>query len=240
MENGIIIPVVPNLLSIVVPTYNEGENVVRLAGCLADVMKDRSYELIYVDDSTDDTPFILDRLAASNPRVRFVRRTNERGLGTAVVKGFEACRGKIIAVMDADMQHPPELLPVMLKAIDANADIVIPSRFVSGGSDGGLNLFRKMISGTARYMGKILLKPLRRITDPTSGFFIINKKVIEGVKLEPVGWKILIEVLIKGNYSIVTEIPYHFRARRIGESKMSMKEQLNYVIHIIKLFYHES
>ena len=120
-------------LSIVVPTYNERENVVRLAGCLADVMKDRSYELIFVDDSTDDTPFILDKLAASNPRVRCVRRTNERGLGTAVVKGFEACRGRVVAVMDADFQHPPELLPMMLKTIDSNADIVIPSRFIPGG-----------------------------------------------------------------------------------------------------------
>ncbi len=239
MENGMIIPAAPNLLSIVVPTYNEGENVVRLAGCLGDVMKDRSYELIYVDDSTDDTPFILDKLASSNPRVRYVRRTNERGLGTAVVKGFEVCRGQIIAVMDADLQHPPELLPMMLKTIDLNADIVIPSRFVKGGDDGGLNLFRKMISGTARYMGKILLKPLRRIADPTSGFFILKKEVIEGVKLEPVGWKILIEVLVKGNYSNVTELPYHFKARKSGESKMSLKEQMNYVRHIIKLFFYE-
>ena len=226
-------------LSIVVPTYNERENVVRLAGCLADVMKDRSYELIFVDDSTDDTPFILDKLAASNPRVRCMHRTNERGLGTAVVKGFEACRGHIVAVMDADLQHPPELLPMMLKVIDSHADIVIPSRFIPGGGDGGLNLFRKTISGTARYMGKVLLKPLRRIADPTSGFFMFKKEVIEGVNLEPVGWKILIEVLIKGHYLNVAEIPYHFEARKIGESKMSLKEQLNYVRHVIKLLNHD-
>jgi len=227
--------VVPHL-SIVVPTYNERENVVRLAECLADVMKDRSYELIFVDDSTDDTPIILDKLAASNPRVKSVRRTNQRGLGTAVVKGFEASRGHIVAVMDSDFQHPPELLPMMLNSIDSNVDIVIPSRFVPGGDDGGLNLFRKMISGTARYMGKILLKPLRRISDPTSGFFMFKKEVIEGVKLEPVGWKILIEVLIKGDYLHVAEIPYHFVARKAGESKMSFREQLNYIKHIIMLW----
>ncbi len=226
-------------LSIIVPTFNERENVVQLAGCLADVLKDRSYELIYVDDSTDDTPFILNKLAASNPRVRYIRRMNERGLGTAVVKGFETCRGHIVVVMDADFQHPPALLPVMLKTIDMNADIVIPSRFIPEGDDGGLNPVRKMISWIARYIGKILLRPLRRITDPTSGFFMFKKEVIKGVKLEPVGWKILIEVLIKGDYLNVVEVPYHFKARKAGESKMSLKEQLNYLRHILKLFHRQ-
>jgi dolichol-phosphate mannosyltransferase len=198
-------------------------------------MSENLYEIIFVDDSTDDTPEKLKSLTKMDPHVRYEHRINERGLGTAVVRGFELAQGDNITVMDADMQHPPEMLLLMLKEIGLGADIVIPSRFIPGGNDGGLNIFRKLISATARYMGKIALKSLRPINDPTSGYFMFRKSVIKGVDLKPIGWKILIEILARGNYEKVTEIPYRFHARAAGESKMSVQEQWNYVRHLINL-----
>jgi dolichol-phosphate mannosyltransferase len=188
-----------------------------------------------VDDSTDGTVERLEHLAEMDPHVRYEHRVGDRGLGTAVVLGFQLARGTVLAVMDANLQHPPEMLPKMLAEIENRADIVIPSRFIPGGSDGGLNIFRKIVSATARYMGKIALKSLRPISDPTGGFFMFRQSVIEGVELRPVGWKILIEILVRGNYRTVAEIPYGFMARAAGESKMSLKEQWTYICHLIRL-----
>lgn len=226
--------ILPNTLSIIIPTYNERENVRTIAQQIAHVLKD-DYEIIFVDDSNDNTPEILQLLAASDSHVRFEHRENERGLGTAVVRGFQIARGSTIAVMDADLQHPPELLNTMLAAIKTGADIVIPSRFIPGGDDGGLNIGRKLVSATARYMGKVMLKNLRPISDCTSGFFMFRNEVIKSVNLRPIGWKILIEILVRGNYERVIEVPYHFKARNIGESKMSMYEQINYIRHLLRL-----
>jgi dolichol-phosphate mannosyltransferase len=223
------------VLSIVIPTFNESENVFLIVKSINDVLCDIPFELIFIDDSTDDTPLKLAELSKLYPNVRFEHRTSERGLGTAVVRGFELANGDIITVMDADLQHPPEMIPTMIRAIDMGADIVIPSRFIPGGDDGGLNLIRKLISATARYMGKFALKALRRINDPTSGFFMFRKSVIENVILRPIGWKILIEILVRGNYNKVIEVSYRFRARNAGDSKMSLKEQWNYIRHLINL-----
>jgi dolichol-phosphate mannosyltransferase len=223
------------MLSIVIPTFNERDNVFLIAGRISDVLSEETYEIIFIDDSNDDTPEKLEQLIKMDPHVRYEHRTNERGLGTAVVRGFELALGDKITVMDADLQHPPEMLVPMLEEIESGADIVIPSRFVPGGDDGGLNVVRKLISATARYMGKIALKALRPINDPTSGFFMFRQPVIKGADLNPIGWKILIEVLVRGNYEKVVEIPYRFHARAAGESKMSLKEQWNYIRHLINL-----
>lgn len=223
------------MLSIIVPTYNEGDNVFLVAEKLGKVLTNISYELIFVDDSTDDTVEKLSLLCKRDPNVRYEHRKNERGLGTAVVRGFRLARGEIIAVMDSDLQHPPEMLLKMLVAISKNADIVIPSRYISGGNDGGLNLFRKLVSSVARYLGKFILKSLRPISDPTSGFFMFHKSVIDNVELKPIGWKILIEILARGKYHSCFEIPYHFKPRILGKSKISIKEQWNYIRHLFLL-----
>ncbi|MFX4261823.1 glycosyltransferase [Pelotomaculum propionicicum] len=224
------------MISIIVPTFNEKGNVFKIAERISKVLSEGiAYEIIFVDDSTDETPEILDQLARLNHHVRYIHRAGERGLGTAVVRGFELAQGEVIAVMDADLQHPPEMIMPMLKTIESGVDIVIPSRFVPGGDDGGLNIIRKFISATARYTGKFMLKALRGISDPTSGFFMFRQSVIRGILLKPIGWKILIEVLVKGNYENVVEIPYHFKARAAGESKMSLKEQRNYLYHLVIL-----
>ena len=223
-------------ISIIIPTYNEGLNVLSIADRIRNVAKHLyDYELIFVDDSRDDTPAVLESLSEADPNVQVLHREGERGLATAVLEGFRMSTGDLLIVMDADLQHPPEVIPEMIRKISEGYDIVIPSRFVPGGSDGGLNIFRKAVSWTARSIARTALKRLRPITDPTSGFFAIRKEVQENVILNPIGWKILMELLVKGEYKTVTEIPFAFEARSLGDSKMSFQEQMNFVRHTIRL-----
>ncbi len=120
----------------------------------------------------------------------------------------------------------------MYLALEYGAELCIPSRFIPGGSDGGLGPYRKLVSGVARYLGKLALPCLRNITDPTSGLFMFRKEVIEGAKMNPIGWKIMVEVLAMGRYTKVIEIPYKFQARPAGESKLNSKVTLEYLEQI--------
>lgn len=223
-------------LSIVIPTYNEADNVGNLVNQVDYALRGIDYEVIFVDDSTDHTPEMIRRTQVENPRVRMEHRTEEKGLATAVLKGFSLAEGDYIAVMDADLQHPPQILRPMYFALESGADFCVPSRFIPGGSDGGLGPYRKLVSGVARYIGKILLPCLRHITDPTSGLFMFKKEVISGdCDLQPIGWKILIEVLALGSYHRVIEIPYKFQARPTGESKLSSKVTVEYIKQVFGL-----
>ncbi len=223
-------------LSIIIPTFNEESNVSTIVERITAIFTNEPchYEILFIDDSQDNTPMILEQLVHEFPVVRAIHRRNKTGLASAVVEGFRHCLGSKIIVMDADLQHPPELLPLILKRL-SQADIVIPSRFVAGGSDGGLNVIRKAVSWTARTIGRLAIKKLRNISDCTGGFFGLNRLVIESSQLDPIGWKILIEVLVRGNYHSVHEIPYAFQVRDSGRSKMSLKEQGNYLRHIVRL-----
>ena len=230
-------------LTLVVPTFNEGENVTVLTSTVLaalDNAKEQDYEILFVDDSSDNTPQILGRLSRENPKVRFIHRDNERGLGTAIVTGFHAARGEVLAVMDGDLQHPPSLLPSMLQLMALGYDLVIPSRFIPGGSDGGLSLPRKIVSFTARYLAKILLRRVRGISDPTGGFFMFRKEVIANIRFDAGSWKILIEILVRGRYARIAEIPYGFRARDLGTSKLSASAQVDYVRHLFTLFFQQN
>lgn len=222
-------------LTIIVPTYNERNNVSALVREIHGIIgSELQYEIVFVDDSTDDTPEILDRLSRQCSQVRYIHREHTRGLASAVAEGFRSSTGEYIIVMDADLQHPPSLIPLIMQRL-STAEVVIPSRFINGGSDGGLNALRKFISWTARMIGRRSIKRLRYITDCTSGYFGLRRTVIEDVKLAPIGWKILMEVLVKGKYKTVHEIPYMFAARSMGESKMNLREQWNYLLHIVRL-----
>ncbi|NOU92977.1 glycosyltransferase [Paenibacillus sp. LMG 31456] len=223
-------------LSIIIPTYNERVNVRLIVNRIVQALSDNpiDYEILFIDDSRDDTPDVLKELASLFPQVRYLHRENAKGLGTAVVEGFQLSRGRHLIVMDADLQHPPELIPLIYHRL-SEIDVVIPSRFIQGGSDGGLNWLRKFVSWTARSIGRIFIKKTRNISDCTGGFFGLNRDVIEKVALDPIGWKILMEILVKGNYRTVHEIPYSFVARDSGESKMSINEQWNYLRHIARL-----
>ena len=222
-------------ISIVVPTYNESENVGNLVNQIDYALRGIEYEVIFVDDSTDDTVEAINAVMVENPRVRMEHRETEKGLATAVLKGFSLADGDYIAVMDADLQHPPAILRSMYAVMETGVDFCVPSRFIPGGSDGGLGPYRKLVSGVARYIGKILLPSLRKITDPTSGLFMFRRNVIEGADLQPIGWKIMVEVLAMGTYSTIVEIPYKFQARPAGESKLSSKVTVEYLQQVLGL-----
>lgn len=223
------------MLSIIIPVYNEKKNIKELVRRIENALEYKDYEIIFVDDSNDETTSIIMNLTKQDDKVKLIHREGKKGLSSAVIEGFQEAKGDVFSVMDGDLQHPPEIVPVMLSKINEGADVVIPSRFVKGGSDGGLNLFRKLVSGTARYMGKVLFKKLRKVSDPTSGIFMIKKSVIYGKNLSDIGWKILIEILVMGEYNNLVEIPYKFNTRNSGESKMSVVVQAQYLKHLFSL-----
>ncbi len=223
------------LLSIVIPTYNEKDNINELILQLNNSLKGIPYEIIFVDDSDDDTPKVILEKAEIYNNIKMEHRTVEKGLATAVIRGFELAQGKYVAVMDADLQHPPMILRSMYIAMCEGTDMCIPSRFIRGGSDGGLDIIRKFISGTARYIGKIMLPCLRNISDPTSGLFMFKKSIINERDLQPVGWKIMIEVLAMASYNTIIEIPYSFQNRNAGESKLSGKVTVQYIKQLFSL-----
>jgi len=224
------------MISIIIPTFNEKVNVVKVADKIESVLGNKYiYEIIFVDDSLDNTLEYLEIVTKKYDNIRYRHRYGKRGLATAVVDGIEISKGKTIIVMDADMQHPPELLPDIVENIEQGYDLVIPSRHLKGANEAGLNIFRKIISHTASTIGKIFLKELRNINDPTSGFFAFKREILRDAKMNPVGWKILIEILVKGNYKRISEIPYEFKKRNYGNSKMSFNEQINYLRHIFRL-----
>lgn len=223
-------------LSIVIPTYNEADNIKPLVHQLNNLLNKYDYEIIFIDDSDDNTVDKIKNEIKNNKCISYEHRIEKSGLASAVVRGFELSTGKYIAVMDADLQHPPEIVLNMLTTIkETDVDIVLPSRFIKEGNDGGLSLKRKLISFTARIIARMFIKSLRNISDPTSGIFLFKKEILNKKKLRPTGWKILMEILVICEYKNNIEIPYKFNARNAGSSKMNYKEQLNYLLHIISL-----
>ncbi|MBR6403561.1 MAG: polyprenol monophosphomannose synthase [Eubacterium sp.] len=216
-------------LSIVVPSYNERDNVKVLVEKIDEALKGINHEIFFVDDSTDDTPQVIEEIMKTKPHVKMKHRDDEKGLATAVLLGFKLATGDYLACMDADLQHPPEVLLPMYVAMETGADWCIPSRLIPGGDDGGLNWIRKFISGTARVIGQIMLPCLRKISDPTSGLFMIRKEIIAEADMRPVGWKIMVEVLATAKYSKIIEIPYAFAQRVAGESKIDSKATMQYL-----------
>lgn len=223
------------LISVVVPTYNERDNIVELICRIDNALKGIDYEVVVVDDnSPDGTADVAEGLSKDYP-VRVVRRPGKLGLATAVLDGVRSSRGDYVVVMDADLQHPPEVIPRMYEELIKGYDIVIASRYVVGGSVGGWGFTRRLISKTAILIAKLLIPKVRGIEDPISGFFMFRKEVLEGVSLSPKGFKILLEVLVKGRYSRVSEVPYTFGVRVRGTSKLSSKELINYITHLLTL-----
>ncbi|KAF5076712.1 Undecaprenyl-phosphate 4-deoxy-4-formamido-L-arabinose transferase [anaerobic digester metagenome] len=223
-------------LSIIVPVYNEAGNINPLLEEIQKTLMGIAYEVIFVDDSIDETPMVIRKAAEKYPvKIQLEHRENKKGLATAVVRGFELASGDIFAVMDADMQHPPEILLPMYCAMMNNADICIPSRFIPGGGDGGLNLWRKFISFVARQLGKIAIYNLRQVSDVTSGIFMIKRSVINKNALHPIGWKICVEIMAVSVYSRIIQIPYVFDQRNDGKSKLSHVVTLQYLRQLFDL-----
>jgi dolichol-phosphate mannosyltransferase len=216
------------MLSVVVPTYNEAGSVTGLAERLLTALAGRDWELVIVDDGSPDGT--ADVAAALAPRIpmNVVRRAGKAGLASAVVAGFAAARGDVLVVMDADLSHPPERVPALLDAIDRGADLAVASRYVRGGAVEDWPLKRQVVSRAACLMGNALV-PVR---DATSGFFALRRSVIDGVKLNPIGFKIGFEVIARGRYRKVVEVPYTFRDRELGASKFGRREVVQYVVQL--------
>ena len=226
-------------LSLIAPTYNEKENIVSLVERVHKALSTYNYELIVVDDNSPDGTFEVARSLSSQYPVRVIVRTNERGLASAVVAGFNEARGEIIGVIDADLQHPPEAIPTLIDSIRAGADVSIGSRYVEGGGMEGWGASRRIISKGATTIARIALASVRRIKDPLSGFFLFRKDIIEGTALTPKGYKILLEVLVRGRAEKVSEAPYIFRERERGESNLTLRQELDFIEHIIQLAWFE-
>jgi dolichol-phosphate mannosyltransferase len=223
-------------LSIIIPVYNEAGNIDLLLERIEKTLIGIVYEVIFVDDSTDETPKMIMRAAEERSvKIRLEHRENKKGLATAVVRGFEIASGDIFAVMDADLQHPPEILLPMYCAMINDADVCIPSRFISGGGDGGLNYWRKLVSFIARFLGKITIYNLRHISDITSGIFMIKRSILNKEALNPIGWKICVEIMAVSVFSKIIQIPYVFNQRNDGESKLSFFVSIQYIKQLFNL-----
>lgn len=212
----------------IVPTYNEAANLPSLVSRLAASLAGRDWELVVVDDgSPDGTGDVAEQLGRSAP-VRVVRRRGKLGLASAVVAGFAAASGDTLVVMDGDLSHPPEVVPRLLDALDSGAELAIGSRYVKGGGAMDWPLTRRVVSRAACLMGQVLV-PVR---DSTSGFFALRRSVVDGVKLNPIGFKIGFEVMARGRYRKAVEVPYVFRDRELGKSKFGKREIGQYLVQL--------
>jgi dolichol-phosphate mannosyltransferase len=223
-------------ISIIVPTYREAENLPHLIERIDQVRAQHglAVELLVMDDnSADGTEEVVQRLARD--WVRLVVRKQDRGLSPAVVEGLHAARHDTLVVMDADLSHPPEAIPQLLQALDDGGDFVIGSRYVAGGStDADWGLFRWLNSKVAT----LLARPLTAARDPLAGFFALRRETFArgAAALNPIGYKIGLELIVKCSCRDVREVPIHFADRTRGHSKLSFREQLRYLQHLRRLF----
>ena len=223
-------------ISVVVPTYNERENLPMLMEGLRSVIGDYGLEIIIVDDcSPDGTGEVAEQLSRKYGNVKVIHREGKKGLASAVIEGFNCAGEDILGVIDADMQHPPENICRMLKEIHNGADIVIASRYVKGGGVESWSERRKLISKVASLLARLVFPKIRNIKDPVSGFFLLKRATLKGASINSIGFKILLEILAKGTYDKVVEVPYVFRERKKGRSKLSFKEYYDYLRHVFRL-----
>jgi dolichol-phosphate mannosyltransferase len=227
-------------LSLIIPTYNESKNVAELVQRLTDILEGPtggSYELIIVDDDSKDRTWeIALELSQRYPKLRVMRRVGERGLSTAVIRGWQAARGSVLAVIDADLQHPPEVTAKLFEEMTRGADLACASRNVEGGGVSNWAMHRRALSRGAQLLGLVILPSVvGRISDPMSGYFMFRRTSLAGVTLSPLGYKILIEVLGRGRMGRVAEVGYVFRERTAGESKVTSRVYVEYLRHLVRL-----
>jgi dolichol-phosphate mannosyltransferase len=222
-------------ISVIIPTYNEKDNIAPLLSRVAQALTGYDYEIIIVDDGSQDGTIEAASALAERYPVRVIVRRNERGLATAVVRGLKSASGQIIGVMDADLQHPPEVLPNLIKAIQDGADMAIGSRYIPGGGCPNWGLSRRIISRVALMISHLLLPSTRVVKDPLAGFFMFRRQNVDPARLRPIGYKISLEVMLTGSFQNVVEVPYIFEDRSAGQSKLNPGQQLDYLKHLFSL-----
>lgn len=226
-------------ITIVVPTFNERDNVAELVERTAAALAGRDVEILFIDDSTDETAAEVERVAAdATVPVRVIHRiANTGGLGGAVVVGLTEARGDVCIVMDGDLQHPPELLPTMLDRFSqGDADVVAASRYVGGGDSAGLGTaVRFGVSRASTWLTKAMFpRRLASATDPMTGFFLVDRGRLDLASLRPQGFKILLEILARTDVRIA-EVPMEFSERRNGTSKASLRQGATFIAHLARL-----
>jgi dolichol-phosphate mannosyltransferase len=226
-------------LALTIPTLREAQN---LPGLLRDVRAfldplEIDYEILVVDDdSRDGTEEIVTAISQEDPRVRLLVRKGERGLSGAVLYGWRYTDAAILGVMDADLQHPPELLPALVAAILAGNDLAIGSRYIAGGQLGAWNPVRKWLSSVAVWATLPIQRVGIRAHDPMTGFFLLRRECIEGILFQPSGFKLLLEILVRGHIRSVKEVPLAFGSRAQGASKANFKVGWDYAKLLGRLY----
>jgi dolichol-phosphate mannosyltransferase len=223
--------------ALVIPTLNEAGNIEPLLNRIHAALEPLSlpFEIVVVDDgSVDGTQQVVANFSASDPRVRLLVRHNQKGLAGAVIHGWKHTDANLLGVMDADLQHPPELLPSLLAAIEGGADIAVGSRYVEQTRVQGWNLFRQAVSRVSTWVTLPFQRKVR-VKDPMSGFFALRRECIEGVDLQPQGFKILLEILVRGRIRSAVEIPFQFGLRHAGKSKADVAVAFHYFSLLGKL-----
>lgn len=221
------------MLSVIIPTYNERENIRPLMERLFMVLDglETGSEVMVVDDDSPDRTWEAARGFESSGRVRVMKRAGRMGLASAVMDGVKEARGDVLCVMDADLSHPPDVIPELLDRLRGH-DIAIASRHAPGGGVGGWPLSRRVLSRGAI----IMARPLTPARDPLSGFFVARRGVFEASRARPGGFKILLGLIAGPGTRRVAEVPYRFSSRKSGRSKMGHRVILGYAIQILSLY----
>ena len=226
-------------LSLVVPTFNESDNIRGFLEALREHL-DRAlgpaYEIIVVDDDSPDRTWeIATTMMAGIPQLRVLRRQHEQKLATAVIRGWQAARGEFLGTINADFQHPPALLPAMIAQLEGS-DLVVASRFADGGGLGDWAMHRRINSWVAHWMGcRLLPQAFARTSDPLSGFYLVRRQAIAGIELKPLGFKTLMEIMVRGRIRVIREESYEMRARQRGSSKLKLRHWFDYGFHLLRL-----
>ena len=223
-------------LTILSPTYNERDNLDRLMSELERVLAGLDYEVLIVDDDSPDRTWEkVEEMSKTRPYLRVLRRMDKKDYWSAIVDGFKAASGDAVGTIDADLQHDPNILPKMFAELEAGADLVIGSRYMPGGGTSNWNWFRRLMSETANMASRVVLRA--KVADPGAGIFMLRKADFLRIadKLHGKGYRILIDIIVNLRPKNIKEVPYTFRPRQIGESKMSFGIVFNYLKLLLRL-----
>jgi len=229
-------------VSIIIPTYNESENIIQILKSIGEHLpEDIAAEALVVDDNSPDgtgkivEDYITDAHNEIGYAIEVIHRKTKSGLSSAILDGIQHSTGEIVVIMDSDFSHPPKIIPQLIEEIKTSkCDIVIASRFVPGGAINGWSTKRKLISKTAKEIAKAGLGVNE--SDPMSGFFAFKRKILDGIKFDAIGYKMLLEILVKTKGAKVKEIPYTFTDRTRGSSKLDSSTMLDYVKSVWRLY----
>jgi dolichol-phosphate mannosyltransferase len=229
----------PFKFALVIPTLREGENLLPLLDRIRAALDpfEPSYEILVVDDdSCDGTAELVSGLALRDPRVRLLERKGQRGLSGAVLHGWRHTDAPILGVMDADLQHPPELLPELISSVMTGCDLAIGSRYTAGGAMEKWNPARRLLSAAAIWVTWPLQRAGLRARDPMSGFFFVRRDCVDRIAFMPCGFKLLLEILVRARVRSVAEIPFAFGIRYRGSSKVSLRVACDYARLLARLY----